>query len=316
MAGIRAAGAELPSAVALLRGVESARTRYDSLRATLEVRGIAPASASPVECLVEMTGARLRFEIIAGNIPGQVVIRDDDVFRAFRRVKQADVNIYNLEEATSRGEIAFDPRVLGLSDLMSCNLTVKPCLWYDHHESLDVVGRETLHGAAVWRVRAKRGDDTAEFWIEEPSFRVYRKTVKTPYNQVTIESEFDSDKVPSPFPSRVVAKRRAGQSEEESTFVVKALEVGTTIPSDRFTLKSLNLPVNTMISDYRISRIVGYWDGEGISKNPVYAAELPAPGAREGPMGAGRRWVLILSGTLLLILIVVFVARRYRQVHP
>lgn len=306
---------EPPSAMALVRGVEASRTRHDSLKATLEIRYLLPAPAKTINCLVEMDGAKRRFEVFAGEVPGQVIIRDGDEFHGYRRVKHADVDVYDTERATGvRGDVAFDPRILGLSDTMSCDLDIKTCLWYEKSDSIDVVGQETLNGVDVWRVRAKRGNSTAEFWIEEPSFRVHRKTVETPYMRIELDSEFDEGVSPSPFPSRVIAKRTFKQSDHtgiDRTYIVKSFDFGAVIPAERFTLTTIDLPMNTMINDYRISRIVGYWNGEGISKNPVYKGERPSLEAIEPPEGSGRRWVFILSGILILVVIVLLV-RRYQ----
>jgi hypothetical protein len=56
---------------------------------------------------------------------------------------------------------------------------------------------------------------------------------------------------------------------------VAHIQLGATIPAERFTLKSMGLPTNTMINDYRLSRIVGYWNGEDISESPVYNKGQP-----------------------------------------
>ncbi|NQT13663.1 MAG: hypothetical protein HQ582_13000 [Planctomycetes bacterium] len=308
--------AAAPSPVALLRGVEAARGEHDSVRVTLEIRYILPEPAKTVECLVEMDGARRRFEVFEGEVPNQVIIRDDDEFHAYRRVEHEDVHVYDLREARGRGVVAFDPRVLGFNDNMSCSLTLKECLWYEDNESLHVTGQESLRGSSVWRVKAVRkkseGEYWSEYWIEEPSFRVHRRTVETQFHRIEIDSEFDADDSRSPFPSRVKATRTFLQDERkcEREYLVERFDVSANIPSERFTLESMDLPVNTPVLDDRISYRIGFWNGEGLSENPVDAASVKP---FEAPRESGRRWVLMVSGILLLLLVSVLIAWRYRH---
>lgn len=308
---------EFPSPVALLRGVEIARIKSPSLKATLEIQYILPLPATTIEALVELDGDKRRFEVFAGKVPGQVIIRDGDEFHGYVRKKYEDVHIYDLERAYGvRGDVAFDPRVLGLDDLMPCNVTVKDCLWYHKSKKLEVVGQESLHGINVWRVRAVREEDTSDYWIEEPSFRVYRRTLKSEWMSIVIESEYDASRPQSPFPSRVVAKRNqiGPVPKHEVVYIIKSFEPGAHIPPDRFTLKSMELPVNTPVVDYRISRIVGYWDGEGLSKDPVNRGQLP-PAPQPAPPAPPRtnRLRLIAINLFVFLVLITILLWRWRK---
>lgn len=311
---------EPPSALALLRGVESTRTQYKTIKAALEARYISPPPAPTIDCLVEMDVPKLRFEftVLAGDIPGQVILRDGDEFHGYRRKEAEDVQVYDLQRAVGvRGDIAFDPRILGLSDLMTCDTTVKDCLWIEDHESLEVVDQESLHGVNTWKVKASRRGATAEFWIEEPSFRVHRKIVETPFMRIVIDSEFDSDKEQSSFPSRVTTQRVHKKDElkdrnEERIYIVKSFDTDADIPLERFTLKAMDLPFNTPVVDYRISRIVGYWDGEGLSEKPVYLGERPSELSEPKSQGNDRLLLIAINLLVLLVLIVVIWMRKTR----
>ncbi len=306
---------EYPSPVALLRGVEVARTQSPSLKATLEIQYILPPPATTIECVVELDGDKRRFEVFTGKVPGQVIIRDGDEFHGFVRKKNEDVHIYDLQRALGvRGDVAFDPRVLGLDDLVPCNVTVKDCLWYHKSKKLEVVGQESLHGIKTWRVRATRDDVTSDYWIEEPSFRVHRRTLTRHGTKIEIESEFDSNPPLSPFPSRVIAKRTDPARKHEVIYIVKSFDVGVRIPPDRFTLKSMDLPINTPVVDYRISRIVGYWDGEGLSKEPVYRGQQPsAPRSTPPTPPARNRFLLIAINVFVLLVSITVLLLRWRR---
>jgi len=272
----------------LLRGVEAARTKYDCLKSTMEIRYVLPLPAKTIECLIEMKGDKLRFEVIPGEVAGETIIRNGDVFYDFRRVAHNDIEIFDVKMATgSRGTLAFDPRIIGLSDVMSCDLTVRDCLFYGTSKKLEVVGKVALHGVSTWQVRAERDDCIAEFWIEEPSFRVHRKTIDLKGLRIDIESQFDSSEESSPFPSQVHVIRKA-EHGFETFFKIKNFDVDAEVPSDRFALNSINPPRNTMINDYRISQIVGYWDGKGISKDPVRVTVPPASVKKDAPIDSDR----------------------------
>ncbi len=264
-----------------------------------------PPPAVTIECLIEMTGTKRRSEIFSKDVTGQVIIRDGEECRSYRRKQFEDVQIYDLQESVgSRADVAFDPRILGLNDLMPANMTVKSCLWPVNVDKLEVAGRESFHGVSVWRVRASRKNDgtTFEYRIEEPSFRVHRFIVKAEFTEIDVDSTFDPSDPKSPFPHRVVIRRRekVQNASFERTYTVKSFEVDPEISPERFTLGSIGLPINTMVVDYRIKRITGYWDGEGLSKNPVYQGERPSEQSSPPSLTAGR--LLVIGANALLIL--------------
>lgn len=315
--------AESPSGLALLRGVESVRKCSVPLKMTFRLQYISPSPPDTIECVVECDGQRRRFEQHpTGIAPGDVIIMDGSEFHGFTRKEGEDVCVYDMRYAVgTRGDRSFDPRVLGLSDSMTADTTIKGCMQYENIRDIKVIGKEEINGAMAWRVRTvvdypeHKFSAEHNFWIEEPSFRLHRRTSKWTDTSVDIVSQYDTNDASAPLPKSVHIKRVEPGYDLELKITVTSLEWPTAIPAERFTLKSMNLPKNTMINDYRIKRIVGYWNGEGVSKDPVYAAELPSDKPFQGPAEAGRRWVLIVCGTLLIVLIVVFVGRRYRRSH-
>ena len=305
-------GAEYPSAPALLRGVEAARKVAAPLKASFTMEFIAPAPSFKIECVVECDGQKCRFESGPTKTePQTITIVDSDEVRRFRRKPHEDVCIYDMPDALgSRAIRAFDPRILGLSDVMAANATVRRCLGYESTGEMEVVGAEVIDGTNVWRVRIKKMPIEHNFWIEEPSFRLHRRTIEWDKSKVDIRSEFDLNDPDSPLPKRVHIERAESGRTREIEITMTSLEWPAAIPPERFTLKSMDLPKNTMINDYRINRIVGYWDGEGISKDPIHEAISPAAAP---PSGAGQRWPLVAASTLLLVLIVILVLRRYNK---
>jgi hypothetical protein len=269
-----ASAAEQPSALALLRGVEVARTNSKSFQAKFTVEYILPKPSQRMDCLVEQGEKSRRFEIFPGkDIDGIVTIVEGNVLRSYARHAHNDVDIYDMERAVGvRGDIAFDPRILGLTDLMMVDSTVEECLWYAHSDKVELVGKEQWNGVSVWHIKVIRHqyESEADFWIEETSYRVHRKTVHAKFGfDIDICSAFDANDPKSLFPKAVHIQRKCRSEVMETKVAVTSFELGKLISPERFTLNSIGLPINTMINDYRIKRIVGYWDGMGISKEPT-----------------------------------------------
>ena len=296
------AAAEPPSPVALLRSVEVARGQHESLKATIEIVEVSPP-AETVECVVEMDGDRRRSEVFVSGASREIVVRHGDEFRGYRRKANEDLHLYDVDWATGvRGDLAFDPRTIGLSDFLTCDLTVSDCLWRNDEASLEVSGRERMRDVDVWKVTATRGRVVSDYWIEEPSFRVHRRTITTPGLRVEVDSEFDPTDPRWPFPRRVVAKREDSRSPQERVYAVKRFEAGAAVSGDRFTVASMGLPVGTPAVDYRISRVVGYWNGEAMVPHLVYTGERPDGRSAPGAWG-GRLWLLFANAAVVLALV-------------
>ncbi|MDQ3332093.1 MAG: hypothetical protein M3552_15805, partial [Planctomycetota bacterium] len=229
--------ADTPSAMALLRGVESSRTRHDGLQATLTIEYLAPEPSRSVDCVIELDMDRRRFEQFGkGADEVEIVIVDGDELHGFRRKKHEDVHIYDMERAVGvRGDLAFDPRILGLSDLMAADTTVKDCLWYETSDRMEVLGNEQVDDVDVWRVRCFAGEATSDFWIEEPSFRVHRRTIEWPGGRIEIASDFASGGDANPFPKGVDIVRTEPNEVMRRRISVDGFETGLAIPAERFT---------------------------------------------------------------------------------
>lgn len=79
--------------------------------------------------------------------------------------------------------------------------------------------------------------------------------------------------------------------------------------TERFEIESINLPINTMINDYRINRIVGYWDGSKISPDPVVNIVLSEKGEQKVSASSNMRWLVALGNVVVLASLVVLLWR-------
>ncbi len=271
-----ASASEGPSPLALLQGVEKARIgANEPVRVKLVVWE--KANDTETTCNIELDGAKRRFEMLPVpkvQFPGSVLLLDGDEVTYFKRAGRSSVELYDTKYAVGvRGDLAFDPRIIGLSDMMAVTETVKACLWYDRAKSMKLVGKEQLNGVPVWRVSVTQpGPAESELWIEQPSFRVHRVTVKFFDTHVEIDSDYDHLDSKSVFPKRVHIKRVDRTQSLERKITVEKFERPASIPAERFTLKSMDLPFAMPIVDYRLHLRIGYWAGDGI-----WRGETPPP---------------------------------------
>jgi hypothetical protein len=316
-----------PTPLALLKGVEIERMKYEPIQVnfTTEYVNDDDFGTVTISSQVETAQGMRRFENFPAEnakvFPGSVNILKDEEVYAYRRTEGNGVNYYDLKEAVRRADLVYDPRILGLVDLPSANKTVKQCMCYEIYTEQSLVDRETINGTNVWHVRCiQTGLATADFWIEEPSFRVHRKQIEsleTGKLKVVIDSKFDSKSV-GPFPSEFHIQRfERNKQVFNRTIRITKIVHGKPIPPERFTLTSMDLPLNTDIIDYRIHQRIGFWDGEKMVKKPVSMSVQERrewdEKLKQQPLGNIGRYVMIISGLLLIIIsIVSMIRKRFR----
>jgi hypothetical protein len=294
-----------PTSDALLKGVEQTRQKFDSIHAafTIDCDNDEIYGTMQIKIVVEQNESYRKVEICPqrgdSELPHELsLVSPSEVF-SYRRTQNADLELYDINLAKKRAILSFDPRILGLTDVLTIDKTVKICLGIAR-SGWQLVGREILNGVQTWHIRRMDEFGTTEFWIEEPSFRVYRKSYLSEHLKTTIDSKYDSNSV-GPFPSEVNIKRfRNNKSVFNRKVTVTQIEQKNDIPKHHFELTSLNLPLNTMGNDYRIQKIIGYWDGEKLVDNPVRmsAQELRELMEAKPSFGIAR---MLLAGVGLLI---------------
>jgi hypothetical protein len=304
--------AESPSPVALLRGVEASRMKHDVVEAKFTILINTPPREISMECSVEQDGTKRRFEVVAAKgVAPSITLVDGDIVHNLRRLKHEDVRLNDLKYSVMvANDQAFDPRILGLSDLTPADSSVKSLLWYENAKELLVIGSEVVNGISVWHVKAAMSNAESHYWIEEPSFRVHRRTIKWSGGDIAINSEFDADDRRSPFPKRVEVKRTEGREVSSRIFQVASFRAGGNVAPERFTMKSMELPLNTAVVDYRINRIVGYWNGEGLSQGPVLQNQQLAEPSTPQKRTQLRFWVIGINIGVFSVLCVLGVWRQ------
>jgi len=300
-------------ALALLKGVEQERLKYDCFHVRYEEHRA--EEGKTVEQVVDFDKGKIRKEHLSGRaFAGMKSIFLEEVIYYMPTYDDKHVAIVPHKSIQAYGSDIYDPRLLGLTDMMSHDTNVSERLLYRGKNDFSV-SREDLDGRPVYVVACSDGAQNGfahwKLYIEEPGFRLIRKTVDAEWGKIQIDNDY-SEKKFLPFPTKVHIYRVAPKKDGEEVIIfdrhitVKDVQFKKSFPPETFTLAGLNPPLNSDVVDYRSSQRLGYWDGEKIVDKPVRisAQELQAllaPRERGiGPyIGIGIGVVMILLGLYL-----------------
>ncbi|MDR1384240.1 MAG: hypothetical protein LBJ67_10440 [Planctomycetaceae bacterium] len=257
--------------VVLLQGVEARLSKLDNLNIEFDTiyKDDIDYGNMILTTKASLSGEKRFFhELPTKNFVGHIGIIDKNKDVYSFRYGQSDVVLTDIPMAFTRAMVLFDPRIMELTPSKDIDKTIRFWLTIEHARSNGTASKEELNGKKFWRVHCSNTFAEFDYWIEEPTFRVYRVTRKAEgILYVEVNSTYKNNDI---FPSEIHAVRYE-QNEKvwDRTIHVKKLEITPTFPNDYFTLKSLNIPLNTTVTDYRISKIIGYWDGEKLSSRYV-----------------------------------------------
>lgn len=285
-----------PDPVALLRGVESTRSAIRSGRLACNVEKqhwwpIQQSDAFQLE--VTFDGARRRCAQRGRNVvinPGASPAKlaqmknDRDAFVAAGHGKWREDHIRSIWDGNNFSqygeslgasfrshsggtpEFVIDPRLLGLIDSHFVLATLADSLPYRVAKTISVVGDERVDGHLCWHVRLIYPDKIEHhYWIEDQEeFRVHRAVNNDGFRTITIESHYDASVVKQ-LPVRETTREvREGRVVNEVIITVNEATLGVEIAPSTFTWASMGMPAGEAVSDERIGRRLGYWDGEKV----------------------------------------------------
>lgn len=182
-------------------------------------------------------------------------------------------NSATIDDSTkSTIQYLFDPRTLGLTSFLQPGKDVADCLRWRNAQSVSLLQRELVGGRETWHVRVVDSFlHELNFWIDERDYRVYKHEFRLGDVRKTVISSYErKDDVASPLPTRVyVAETSRGELLGERWLAVSKLETDVKINPKSWTLAGLDLPRGVPVSDLRVHERLGYWDGRGLSEDPV-----------------------------------------------
>jgi len=190
---------------------------------------------------------------------------------------QADVK----DPAKGSPQYVFDPRCLGISTFLSMSDTIESCLAYNHAESIALAGEESVEGASTWHVRVRRDATDRDFWLEKAH---PTRVLKHAFNGSVVVGKYDDANPEDPIPIEITKSFLHGATGGgTASFVTRITRRNAhfNIPVDpaSWTLAGLDMKTGTPVSDDRLMRRIGYWNGTGLSEMPPRqtASSQPAP---------------------------------------
>lgn len=225
-----------------------------------------------------------------------------------------------LDHTKGNSELVFHPRLLGLDPYYQPGHTVSHFLRFDDESKVTLVAGEVINEISTWHVLVKPYPDVViHYWIEDrEGFRVHRCRLEDLSGFRVLDSYYD-ERSPGPIPSRVIDReyRKDGKVWRETRFEVTKAQFNK--PGNPYvgTLASLDLKPGDEVSDERIGKRLGYWDGQGVTEDYTRAVQLgQARVSGETGEEGQPRWLYPLLAALGLIVlsgVIYAVAARIRR---
>jgi RNA polymerase sigma factor (sigma-70 family) len=169
----------------------------------------------------------------------------------------------------------FDPRCLGLTIAPGISQTVEGCLSCKKG-SAQLVGEDLVEGIPAWHVQVQPLD----FWLDKAHPTL---VLKHAFNGSTVISRYDDSNPRDALPIELTEYVLHGTSGTKTAFSIrhftrKTAQFNIQVDPASWTLAGLGMQVGAQVIDYRIHRIIGYWNGSGLSENvPRKTAEPQNP---------------------------------------
>jgi hypothetical protein len=287
-----------PTPNGLLHGLLVSRQNVKSCSMTLWLQVDSGALRNTATYSVEAMGPSLRFEC---SEPRSLVVASNGQYFRFFRSPGEDLEIRSLDAASgTTGSLAFDPRLLGLSDTCSLAVSLEDTIWVGEGMRTTIDGPISELGASVWEVTSVRGVSSAKYWIDANSFRLFKKTVEVGDIAIEIVSTY-ADGNKGVIPNAVVVRRSDATGQSEKIFTITNLRYGE-VDMNRFDLSAFDLPIGTKAVDYQLKKAVGFWDGSS------FAPEV----SQVGNLTGGRSSAFRNGAMLLLVGVVLYWVVRWR----
>jgi peroxiredoxin len=186
---------------------------------------------------------------------------------------------------------AFDPKTLGLDTSHDLRGTVASVLAYQNAIAVTLIQPEQASDAKTWHVRVvTRWNEDRDFWIDRECpthvVRFERNAPGGKQREVAV-SHYSDCRADNPLP-RLVEIERFGNGKLWRRVMFEIHQAHYNIPTDprSWTLAGLNMAIGTAVSDDRILRRIGYWDGSGLSEK--FPKDAPASRPIAVPPYAGK----------------------------
>jgi len=196
---------------------------------------------------------------------------DDNIFLQYRGHEGESPSATIEANTYNSSSYLPDPRCLGLRTSLFSSSTIENCLGYAEAKSIELVGKEFVNVTPAWHVRVlSKNDELLDFWIDVSH---PQRVLKQAKGVDVVVSRYQGN---DPIPVEVSAEEyRNGQLLSASRIVRSAAQFNLPVESSAFTLAGLGMKVGTPVTDIRIHRTIGYWNGTGLSECPPAKGTQP-----------------------------------------
>jgi len=216
---------------------------------------------------------------------------------------------YVKDPSKGTGDYVFDPRILGISIWYTIDMTVANYLIEDQAKSVSLVGHEMINGHQTSHVRlVDKYDQDKNIWIDsEDGFKVYKSELNGPYKKRVVTCSYGTDRKFDLLPDQIEMRERDqfGDTSRVVTITVDKAEYNVPVDPKAWTLAGMGMPLGEMVIDQRIHRVVGHFDGKGLTQNMPEAIRK-GKAARWAPL----QWGMALSGLIALTVLGAWLFRR------
>ncbi len=244
-----------PAAQSLLTGVQLAREKIPPSRLTVETTYSDVGKTNELSWVVEFEGELRRYEVTRPEQARTMFDGRDAMVYSGRQV-----SLYNLS-ANATASPLHDPRIMGITGVPSCDMTVKTCFPYQFSSKVETIGPEEIEARSTWHVKMTyRDGGFIDWWIDvENNFRVVRYEEKWLFGSRSLKNWYENSKYPW-LPSRILTEEflRNGDLRYRIEDRIVRAEANITIPKITWSLAGFNLPRKTIVLDTR-KHTFGYW---------------------------------------------------------
>ncbi|MDR1383093.1 MAG: hypothetical protein LBJ67_04490 [Planctomycetaceae bacterium] len=200
--------------VALLKGVEKKLQSCDSFHLEYSINygkhDISGRYVSKENFIVDFSKGNIFVKkSLEKNVDFQEIFMEinDEIYENI--ISHNNVRVYDINIAKQRVPPIYDPRIIHLTELWAVGTTIPDCLLYTKYNNIKSE-KKRINNSDIWIVTIDKSTDDGntiwEFWIEEPSFHVFKKICTTSYGMTySVENKY-VDNV-SPFPIQTLIHR-------------------------------------------------------------------------------------------------------------
>jgi hypothetical protein len=254
---------------ALFEGVKLARNSLTHGKANVKCINRLKSSDTPILRDFEWLDDSILCMSKRGGYVSELVVLKPKQDQVLRYDGKSLVEMNTLQGA--RGEWGlklFDPRTLGIAELINHQWKVDDCVWKDGDTIPTVLGDEQIDGQTVRFVSMNRGKSVFSYWISALNFQVLRFRMALDDLEVQVESKYKNADSVLPNLVRVVRRTKEG-TVRDLEYVVLEADFDTPIVEDRFNFQSFGLRNNAMLVDYSSDRMLGMWNGSEFKNEPA-----------------------------------------------